>query len=1257
MIPKPAEQSDKLMFMRYLIVSLLIVATMAVSAQKKTSHSKYNSLLWEITGNGLKKPAYLFGTMHVSSKLAFNLSDTFYNKLKSVDAVALETDPTSWQDDFQHSMYTHMNDISALEYPSLPTEFITKSSFQFSPYDKSLKIALASDPYIINSFLYRNFSGLADFEEDTYLDMHIYQCGRKLYKPIYGLENFDESEKIMISAYRAQAAETKRKSHSKEVEDENNNSHMSNSEKIEDAYRKGDLDLMDSLDRKNESSEAFTELFLYKRNEIQAIHIDSLLKTGISIFAGVGAAHLPGDRGVIELLRKAGYKLTPIIMGMQSPKLKDKITKVHLPVNFTKQVAEDSMYSVLVPGKLYSFSFASNNNGKQWINADFGNGSYYTISRLSTGGGLFGNDEAYLYRKIDSLLYENIPGKILERNTIKVNGINGYNIVNKTSKSNIQRYNIFVRGSEVIIFKMSGNEEYVQGPEAEKFFSSISLKPRNKAWSNFTPANNAFSVSVPDAPIPGDANSDNDGGRYSARMNSEVPMSYECTDTATGNFYYIFCKPVTNHEVLEEDTFNLALASESFLTSGFINEPTYRKQLTYKGYPCLETKGSTSDGAKYVSRIFLKGTNYYTVFARYNKAEADAQKFIQSFYLTPFKYPAAKEYTDSAMFFTVKSPVIPDSVSKAFLDIYRLAKKTQEIDRRTKNYEEPYWKDNIKVLFKSKTTNEIISVASEPYPKYFFIHDSADFWKTEIEKINVLDEKSKSYDLVEKKRTFTYLPDRRICDVILSDTGSSQIIKARWIIYNGRVFLLRVMTDSTNTSSAFINQFYDSFTPLFDSSTNFDLFKPKSDVFFKDFYSKDSTVSKFARKNLNYVKFVEADIPDMLKALKSLEQDSKQKDYLNYKGALIKEMGYLKKDTLVASTIKSLYDAAIDTATIQNESVLALARLKQKQSYAILKNILTTEPPVFDNTDDLDKLFDLISDSSSLAKTLLPDVLSLNSFDDYKMKITFLLSDLIDSNQITTKDYESIFSKLFFDAKIEQKKLMAADEKLINKEENEEDNVEHYKNPNTIKTYCKLLMPFWDKNTAVPVYFNKLLKTRDNTVKMNTVNILLKNKKPVPDSVFTEICKEEKDQSDLYDVLKRDSAENRFPAAYRKQEILAKSILLSSSSTYNKKDSVEYLNKYLPATFKGKKGNVYFFKYKSNEKDVDWKLAVVGIQPENLKEINADETIVDYTDKILKTNQPLDTQLKKLLKEQLYSLRKSSSKYFGSGYNRNYFNF
>ncbi|MBX9448568.1 MAG: TraB/GumN family protein [Taibaiella sp.] len=54
---------------------------------------KYNALLWEISGNGLDHASYLYGTMHISKKLAFNLGDSFYDALRQADIVALGAGP------------------------------------------------------------------------------------------------------------------------------------------------------------------------------------------------------------------------------------------------------------------------------------------------------------------------------------------------------------------------------------------------------------------------------------------------------------------------------------------------------------------------------------------------------------------------------------------------------------------------------------------------------------------------------------------------------------------------------------------------------------------------------------------------------------------------------------------------------------------------------------------------------------------------------------------------------------------------------------------------------------------------------------------------------------------------------------------------------------------------------------------------------------------------------------------------------------
>ena len=177
-------------------------------------------------------------------------------------------------------------------------DFLTENSFRINKYDDELKAALSTEPAVVNSLLYRSYKAKEDFEEDTFLDLYIFQTGKKLGKRSAGVENFYETEKIVLQAYADMATEKKKK-----TVDTDGESMRGITKKIQDAYRRGDLDMMDSLDIMTDRSDAFREKFLYLRNNVQANSIDTIVKKS-SLFVGVGAAHLPGPRGVIELLRK-----------------------------------------------------------------------------------------------------------------------------------------------------------------------------------------------------------------------------------------------------------------------------------------------------------------------------------------------------------------------------------------------------------------------------------------------------------------------------------------------------------------------------------------------------------------------------------------------------------------------------------------------------------------------------------------------------------------------------------------------------------------------------------------------------------------------------------------------------------------------------------------------------------------------------------------------------------------------------------------
>src|SRR3954470_7894686 len=77
---------------------LIIVFPLLIFSQ---SQKKYNALLWKISGNGLSKPSYLYGTMHVSNRVAYYLSEQVFEALKNVEVVGLETNPGEWLENME----------------------------------------------------------------------------------------------------------------------------------------------------------------------------------------------------------------------------------------------------------------------------------------------------------------------------------------------------------------------------------------------------------------------------------------------------------------------------------------------------------------------------------------------------------------------------------------------------------------------------------------------------------------------------------------------------------------------------------------------------------------------------------------------------------------------------------------------------------------------------------------------------------------------------------------------------------------------------------------------------------------------------------------------------------------------------------------------------------------------------------------------------------------------------------------------------
>lgn len=1195
--------------MKYLQRSVLVcLLTAACGTGFAQSARKYQGLLWEISGNHLSKPSYLFGTMHVSNKLAFNLSDSFYHCIRAVDVVSLETDPQRLQEDFSKSKMLRLSSsyMNTLSRRSL----MPRDAFTIGPYSDLVRNGLTYRPEMINHLLYRTFSSQEDFEEDTFLDMYIYQVGSKLGKKATGVEDFEESERLMLEAYRDAAKESRNKKN-------NTSSYDSNPAEtralLNDAYRRGDLDLLDSLSSKQNSSPAFLEKFLYKRNENMFHAIDSIIRKQ-SLFAGVGAAHLPGDRGLIYMLRKAGYTVRPVAITNRDSEQKELLEKMKAPVVFRPYVSDDGWIKAELPGKLYNFSNLTMLQQLQY--ADLANGAYYLVSRIKTNALSLGQNEQDVLKKVDSLLYENIPGRIISRQQIKNSGYAGFDIRNRTRRGDLQRYNIFVTPFEIFIFKISGNGDYAAGEEGDKFFASIRLKQLPPPeWTVYNPAEGSFSVKLPHPPV----HSNNVALRSMSKR-----QEYEALDKKTGNSFLIIRKTIPDYSLLEEDTVELSFAEESFQQSQFIKQQKNRRIFTWLGRPCLEIVNQNTDNSFTQTRFLLQGANYYVLSARYQQDKKSAQGFFDTFTLRNPQYANFRTHKDTSLYFSVETAVKADERDGTDDMMEQMA----GVD------EDEYYRAVYTVKeqqFQSDSTGETIQVAFQKLHRYYSIKDSAEYWNDKAKQF------SNNGDLVVHSKKYEKLPGWETCLFQMRDTNSTKNFLYKIYLRKGAVYTLSAITDNIAGPSAFVTRFFDSFTPE-DTMAGTSIYRNKTPLLLEDFYSKDSVFRNQARQSIVNVHYRDEDAPALIRMIKGWHAG--EKNYSEVKIDLIEQLGTIQHPDILPF-LRQAYQAANDTSALQYAVLTALLHQQTREAHDVFRELVLKEIPVFGDMSQPAGLFEPMYDSLRLSAALFPDLLQFTALTDYKNNVYTLLAELADSGYINSGVYKEQINQIAFDARVNLQKQLSSEQRLGEKDDEDEEenwsvtaaNMENY----PLHNFAVLLLPYKNTNKNAERFFSRYETLKNTGQQVLRAQLYIRNKLPVTDSLLNNIAGNEKYRVKLWEALEEIGAQNRFPAKYGSQESIARSILYNAE-TYDKKiDTLVLLGKQ-HTTHRFRKGIVYFYKYRPKNSD-RWQLAVSGMQPENGKQWSAEDGLTQLTSLAFQADKPLPGQFTRVIRHVKYRNR------------------
>ena len=292
-----------------------LILSLAATGQKSLPKSDYNTLLWQISGNGLPQPSYLFGTIHMLCKDDAVLSDSLKNIIRNCKDIYLEVD--------MDNIFEMMGLLKSMK---MRNDTTLADLMDKKDYDRVKKYFQEKSGLIPFSMLetYKPLLAVSTLAESAVpcesavaMEQLIMEEAKKNNKNIKGLETMAYQAGIFDSIpYKIQAEQLIKYVDSSSVENDQESNEF---KELADAYKQQDLKKLEELSNKNDIGVSnFTDLLLYNRNRNWVEKLRSLLPAKTLLIA-VGAGHLPGEKGVINLLRKAGYTVKPVKNSMVVP--------------------------------------------------------------------------------------------------------------------------------------------------------------------------------------------------------------------------------------------------------------------------------------------------------------------------------------------------------------------------------------------------------------------------------------------------------------------------------------------------------------------------------------------------------------------------------------------------------------------------------------------------------------------------------------------------------------------------------------------------------------------------------------------------------------------------------------------------------------------------------------------------------------------------------------------------------------------------
>ena len=296
----------------FLTSVMAIVAIVGVNAQ----------LLYKISGNGIGKPSYIVGTYHLAPASYVDSIPGANEALASVEQVCGEVDMAEME-----SMAGVQKVMAAMMLPdgkSLSDILSDEEMGKLNAFMNEVMGADLNNPLMAAQLGKMTPAAIANqlqlvqymkmtpgFNPNALIDSYFQSEAKKTDKPVIGFETLDFQISVL---YTGSTIERQKEQLICMIDNQEYNQMVM--EQLTKAYFSQDIDAVlavteEKLGTSCDSTPEEEEALIYGRNADWVEKIPAIIGDKSTLFV-VGAAHLPGERGVLELLKKEGYTVEAV---------------------------------------------------------------------------------------------------------------------------------------------------------------------------------------------------------------------------------------------------------------------------------------------------------------------------------------------------------------------------------------------------------------------------------------------------------------------------------------------------------------------------------------------------------------------------------------------------------------------------------------------------------------------------------------------------------------------------------------------------------------------------------------------------------------------------------------------------------------------------------------------------------------------------------------------------------------------------------